>query len=172
MAGSVPGFRVYTLQLNAQLRLRFLVAPHTVNLATEYKSLTHLGTNGMSHTIKVLPLLLRHYAVSGSFSLPLCRGSFQPFLSGYWFTIGQSGVFSLGGWSPHIQTGYIVSCPTFRSSACAFWCDHPVPSDFPDRSTNTLRIKLMAARSLAATGESLLISFPRGTKMFLVPGSR
>ncbi|PJS61715.1 serine acetyltransferase, partial [Vibrio cholerae] len=28
------------------------------------------------------------------------------FPSRYWFTIGQSGVFSLGGWSPHIQTGY------------------------------------------------------------------
>ncbi|EHI04052.1 hypothetical protein VCHC61A1_3636 [Vibrio cholerae HC-61A1] len=31
------------------------------------------------------------------------------FPSRYWFTIGQSGVFSLGGWSPHIQTGYHVS---------------------------------------------------------------
>jgi hypothetical protein len=31
------------------------------------------------------------------------------FPSRYWFTIGQSGVFSLGGWSPHVQTGYHVS---------------------------------------------------------------
>ncbi|EQL85868.1 putative serine acetyltransferase [Vibrio parahaemolyticus 10290] len=34
------------------------------------------------------------------------------FPSRYWFTIGQSVVFSLGGWSPHIQTGYHVSRPT------------------------------------------------------------
>src|SRR5690606_24042816 len=34
------------------------------------------------------------------------------FPSRYWFTIGQSGVFSLGGWSPHLQTGFHVSRPT------------------------------------------------------------
>uniref|UniRef100_A0A0K0FWX9 Uncharacterized protein n=1 Tax=Strongyloides venezuelensis TaxID=75913 RepID=A0A0K0FWX9_STRVS len=34
------------------------------------------------------------------------------FPSRYWFTIGRSGVFSLGGWSPHIQTGFHVSRPT------------------------------------------------------------
>ncbi len=43
------------------------------------------------------------YTVSGSFSLP--RRVLFAFPSRYWFTIGQSGVFSLGGWSPHIQTG-------------------------------------------------------------------
>jgi hypothetical protein len=26
------------------------------------------------------------------------------FPSRYWFTIGQSVVFSLGGWSPHVQS--------------------------------------------------------------------
>ena len=34
------------------------------------------------------------------------------FPSRYWFTIGQLGVFSLGGWSPHIQSGFLVSRPT------------------------------------------------------------
>ncbi len=34
------------------------------------------------------------------------------FPSRYWFTIGQSGVFSLGGWSPHIQTRFLVPRPT------------------------------------------------------------
>ena len=43
------------------------------------------------------------------------------FPSRYWFTIGQSGVFSLGGWSPHIQTGYHVSRLTHRAhSLCVF----------------------------------------------------
>ena len=34
------------------------------------------------------------------------------FPSRYWFTIGQPGVFSLGGWSPHVQSRYHVSRPT------------------------------------------------------------
>ena len=34
------------------------------------------------------------------------------FPSRYWFTIGQSVVFSLGGWSPHIQTKFLVLRPT------------------------------------------------------------
>src|SRR5512132_1447825 len=34
------------------------------------------------------------------------------FPSRYWFTIGRSRVFSLGGWSPHLQTGLHVSRPT------------------------------------------------------------
>ncbi len=43
------------------------------------------------------------------------------FPSRYWFTIGQSGVFSLGGWSPHIQTGCHVSRPTHRThNLCIF----------------------------------------------------
>ncbi len=34
------------------------------------------------------------------------------FPSRYWFTIGRSRVFSLGGWSPHLQAGFHVSRPT------------------------------------------------------------
>ena len=37
------------------------------------------------------------------------------FPSRYWFTIGRSRVFSLGGWSPHVQTGFHVSRPTCRN---------------------------------------------------------
>ena len=36
------------------------------------------------------------------------------FPSRYWFTIGRYHVFSLGGWSPHVQTGFLVSRPTSR----------------------------------------------------------
>src|SRR6266545_146920 len=36
------------------------------------------------------------------------------FPSRYWFTIGRSRVFSLGGWSPRLQTGFHVSRPTYR----------------------------------------------------------
>ena len=34
------------------------------------------------------------------------------FPSRYWSTIGLSGVFSLAGWSPLFQTGFLVSRPT------------------------------------------------------------
>ncbi len=34
------------------------------------------------------------------------------FPSRYWYTIGHQGVFRLGGWSPHVQTGFHVSRPT------------------------------------------------------------
>ena len=37
------------------------------------------------------------------------------FPSRYWFTIGRSRVFSLGGWSPHLRTGLHVSRPTCRT---------------------------------------------------------
>ena len=38
------------------------------------------------------------------------------FPSRYWFAIGRSRVFSLGGWSPHLQAGFHVPRPT---------CPHP-----------------------------------------------
>src|SRR5476651_1601407 len=34
------------------------------------------------------------------------------FPSRYLFTIGRRGVLRLGGWSPHVQTGFHVSRPT------------------------------------------------------------
>ena len=37
------------------------------------------------------------------------------FRSRSWFTIGRLRVFSLGGWSPHLQTGFHVSRPTYRN---------------------------------------------------------
>ncbi len=67
-------FRVYTQQLNALLRLDFSTAPYTVNLATEYKSLTHYTKGTQSHH-KGAPTACMH-AVSGSISLP-SQGSFR-----------------------------------------------------------------------------------------------
>ena len=42
------------------------------------------------------------------------------FPSRYWFTIGRSGVFSLGGWSPHVQTGFHVPRLTHFSLCMPF----------------------------------------------------
>ena len=84
--------------------------PYPVKLATERKSLTHY-TKGTQSPHEGAPTVCMH-TVSGSISLP-SRGSFA-FPSRYWFTIGRLRVFSLGGWSPHLQTGFHVSRLTCR----------------------------------------------------------
>ena len=80
-----------------------------VNLATEYKSLTHY-TKGTQSQDKACSYCL--YVHGFRFYFTPLTGVLFAFPSRYWFTIGQSVVFSLGGWSPHIQTGYHVSRPT------------------------------------------------------------
>ena len=110
-----PGFGSIQ-RLDALLRLDFSTAPYSVNLATEYKSLTHY-TKVRSHTTKVLPLLVCMRFQDLFHSL---TGFLFAFPSRYWFTIGQSGVFSLGGWSPHIQTRFHVPRPTRHHYVCPF----------------------------------------------------
>src|SRR5436190_19387208 len=46
------------------------------------------------------------------------------FPSRYLFTIGRLRVFSLGGWSPHLQTGFHVSRPTCRAPSSTFDFSH------------------------------------------------
>ena len=53
----------------------------------------------------------------------------------YWFAIGRQGILRLGGWSPHVQTGFHVPRPT-RGPALFLpvrGC-HPLWPAFPDRS--------------------------------------
>jgi hypothetical protein len=92
------------------------------------------------------------------------------FPSRYLFTIGQSGVFSLRGWSPYIQSKFHVFRPTRR-----YYCFLPIQDyhllwcDFPDTSrsyNNTIGLFRVRSPLLA---ESRLISFPRGTEMFHFP---
>ena len=93
------------------------------------------------------------------------------FPSRYLFTIGQSGVLSLGGWSPHVQTGFHVSRLT-RRLLCflpiqdyhLLWCGFPSTS-----SSYTTAIGLVPFRS-PLLREYRLISFPPGTEMFHFPG--
>ena len=84
--------------------------PYSVKLATECKSLTHYAKGTQSPLVRLLLFVCMRFQVL--FHSP--PGVLFAFPSRYWFTIGQSGVFSLGGWSPHIQTGYHVSRPTLR----------------------------------------------------------
>jgi hypothetical protein len=59
------------------------------------------------------------------------------FPSRYWFTIGRQGVLRLGGWSPHVQTGFLVPRPT-RGPNCFLPVRgyHPLRPDFPDGSSS------------------------------------
>ena len=63
-----------------------------------------------------MPIACSHclYAYGFRFYFTPLSGVLFAFPSRYWFTIGRSRVFSLGGWSPHLQTGFHVSRLTCR----------------------------------------------------------
>ena len=84
--------------------------PYLVNLATECKSLTHYTKGTQSPLARLLLFVCIRFQVL--FHSP--SGVLFAFPSRYWFTIGRYRVFSLGGWSPHVQTGFHVSRPTCR----------------------------------------------------------
>ena len=97
-----------------QTRFRCAYA-YRLKLAANRNSLTHYTKGTPSHQ-KVLRLLVGiRFQV---FFTPLV-GVLFTFPSRYLFTIGHQGVFRLGGWSPHVQTGFHVSRPT-QGSACLY----------------------------------------------------
>ena len=87
------------------LRLRY-----ALRLASECKSLTHY-TKGTQSPLAGLPLFVCMRFQVLFHSPP---GVLFAFPSRYWCAIGRLRVFSLGGWSPHLQTGFHVSRPTCR----------------------------------------------------------
>ena len=109
------------------------------------------------------------------------------FPSRYWSAIGLSGVFSLAGWSRRIHAGFLVSRATQdtttlgAASRTQLSCSTaglsrtfrsrrvlrrrgPTTPRAPERA----RFGLFPGRS-PLLGESLLFSFPAGTKMFQFP---
>ena len=93
------------------------------------------------------------------------------FPSRYWFTIGQSGVFSLGGWSPHIQTRFHVPRPTRHHDVCPFVYG---TITLYGRTSQSVPLKHTSLNGLIPVRspllrESQLISFPKGTEMFHFP---
>ena len=106
---SSPGFASAACDSLAILKARFrcgsfpnLTSPHT---ATRWLILQ----KARRHTARVLRLLVgARFQVL--FHSPL--GVLFTFPSRYWFAIGHRRVFSLGGWSPLLRTGFHVSGPT------------------------------------------------------------
>src|SRR5512135_713494 len=84
--------------------------PYSVKRATECKSLTHY-TKGTPSPLARLRLFVC-MRFQDLFHSP--SGVLFAFPSRYWCTIGRLRVFSLGGWSPRLQTGFHVSRPTCR----------------------------------------------------------
>ena len=84
-------------------------SPIRLTLPLKIKSLTHYTKGTQSHDKSRSHSL---YAYGFRFYFTPLTGVLFAFPSRYWFTIGQSVVFSLGGWSPHIQTEFHVFRPT------------------------------------------------------------
>ena len=88
----------------------------------------------LQHNVSRWPIIQK--VRSHSFELPLfvCMqfqdlfhsppGVLFAFPSRYWFTIGRLGVFSLGGWSPHVQTGFHVPRPTSYYTSTLQWSSY------------------------------------------------
>ena len=74
------------------------------------------------------------------------------FPSRYLFTIGHARVLRLGGWSPHVQTGFHVSRPTrIRASFLPVRGYHPLRPNFPEGSSSKEMRHWPGPRSLATT---------------------
>ena len=129
--------------------------------------MTHYTKGTRSHP-RVLPLLV---GIRFQVSFTPLVGVLFTFPSRYWFTIGHKGVLRLGGWSPHVQTGFHVSRPT-RGQKCFLPVRgyHPLWPDFPDGSGSyIIATGLVRVRSPLLT-ESRLMSFPPATEMFHFAG--
>ena len=103
--GSTPSnYSLYSNSLSLRL-------PYSVKLATKRKSLTHYTKGTQSPLTRLLLFVCMRF--QDLFHSP--PGVLFAFPSRYWFTIGRLRVFSLGGWSPHLQTGFHVSRSTFHA---------------------------------------------------------
>ncbi len=81
------------------------------------------------------------------------------------------GVLRLGGWSPHVQTGFLVSRPTHgHKFALPVRGCHPLRPDFPDGSGTLLHDTGLVPFRSPLLRESRLMSFPPVTEMFQFTG--
>ena len=106
---SSPGFASAACDLNRPVQALFRCGSVSLNLAACRDSQAHSTKGTRSPSSERLPLLggARFQAL---FHSPL--GVLFTFPSRYWFAIGHRRVFSLGGWSPLLRTGFHVPGPT------------------------------------------------------------
>ena len=132
---SSPGFASAASDSFAILKARF----HCGSVPTLTSPLTAtrwlILQKARRHTARVLRLLVgARFQVL--FHSPL--GVLFTFPSRYWFAIGHRRVFSLGGWSPQIHTGFHVSgttrVPTSEAAGFRVRGSYPLRPAFPCRS--------------------------------------
>jgi hypothetical protein len=188
------GFGSASTHSSALFRLAFAPAPDLKSLTSRVNSNSpdHNAKGTPSRTIEPesptsAPTACMH-TVSGSISLAV-RRSFHLSLT-VLFPIGHRLVFSLGGWSPQIQPGFLVSRPTRVPDPSVTRISPTGLSPSPVRRSRRSRLSFLFGSvrslnpaaslnatvwalplSLAATqGISSLISLPPGTEMFQFPG--
>ena len=113
---SSPGFASAACDSNRPVQARFRCGSVSLNLAACRDSQAHSTKGTRSPSSERLPLLggARFQAL---FHSPL--GVLFTFPSRYWFAIGHRRVFSLGGWSPLLRTGFHVPGPTLDRRAAS-----------------------------------------------------
>ena len=103
------GFGSTTNNSIALFRLAFAAAPELYSLTLLFMVTRRSVLQKVhSHTV-VLEFIVSIWFQVLFHSPP---GVLFTFPSRYCFTIGRQGVFSLGGWSPLLHTGFHVSCTT------------------------------------------------------------
>ena len=91
-----------------QTRFRSAYA-YRLKLAANGNSLTHYTKGTPSRYCACARPLRLLVGIRFQVSFTPLVGVLFTFPSRYLFTIGHQGVFRLGGWSPHVQTGFHVS---------------------------------------------------------------
>ena len=125
--GRSPGFGSNTTDLIRPIQTWFPFGsgPEVLNLATYNRSPDRSTKSTRSHFDVLSVLVSTRFQVL--FHSP--SGVLFTFPSQYFFTIGHRVVFRLGGWSPHIPTGFHVSGGTLDTDGCSgFSCTGLSPS--------------------------------------------
>ena len=132
---SSPGFASAACDSIAILKARFhcgsvqtLTSPHTATRWLILQKARRHPARGLRLLVGARFQVLFHSPLGVLFTFP----------SRYWFAIGHRRVFSLGGWSPRIRTGFHVSGTTRvpASEAAGFRVrgSYPLRPAFPCRS--------------------------------------
>ena len=96
-----------------QTRSRYGSAPEVLNLASYIHSPDHSTIGTISRIDALYVLVSTRFQVL--FHSP--PGVLFTFPSQYYYTIGHWVVFRLGGWSPHVPTGFHVSGGTLDTAS-------------------------------------------------------
>jgi hypothetical protein len=137
LVSGLPPATVATLACDPrpwQTRFRCGSGCHSLNLATDgNSSVRSTKSTPSAYPYGQQPLTVCQRTVSGSVSLP-STGCFSPFPHGT-VHYRSSAVFSLGGWSPLLPTGFRVSrsTPGFQTEPARFRLrdSHPLRSPLP-----------------------------------------